>query len=90
MLTCVVCMLLMFVSHHVPAADAGHSNLQVLILPGNPGSAGYYEAYIASLHAALHGRADIHAVSHLGHASSREARLSRTQVMHLYLADCAK
>ena len=46
----------------------------MLILPGNPGSAGYYEAYIAALHAALHGRADIHAVSHLGHASSTKAR----------------
>ena len=53
---------------------AGRSALQVLILPGNPGSAGYYEAYIAALHAALHGRADIHAVSHLGHASSKKAR----------------
>ena len=53
---------------------AGRSRLQVLILPGNPGSAGYYEAYIAALHAALHGQADIHAVSHLGHASSNTAR----------------
>lgn len=53
---------------------AGRSRLQVLILPGNPGSAGYYEAYIAALHAALHGQADVHAVSHLGHASSRKAR----------------
>jgi len=60
--------------------DAGHSALQVLILPGNPGSAGYYEAYIAFLHAALQGRADIHAVSHLGHASNKQARQYRKQV----------
>ena len=46
----------------------------MLVLPGNPGSSGYYEAYIAALHAALHGRAEIHAVSHLGHASSKKAR----------------
>ncbi|KAL3132467.1 hypothetical protein ABBQ32_009017 [Trebouxia sp. C0010 RCD-2024] len=52
----------------------GRSRLQVLILPGNPGSAGYYEAYIAALHAALHGQAEVHAVSHLGHASSKKAR----------------
>lgn len=60
--------------------DAGRSALQVLILPGNPGSAGYYEAYIAALHTALHGQADIHAVSHLGHASSKKARQNRKTV----------
>lgn len=53
--------------------DAGQSALQVLILPGNPGCAGYYKAYIAALHAVLKSKADIYAVSHLGHASSREA-----------------
>ena len=63
---------------------AGRSRLQVLMLPGNPGSAGYYEAYIAALHAALHGQADIHAVSHLGHASSRKARQHGNKV-HLLL-----
>ena len=62
---------------------AGRSALQVLILPGNPGSAGYYEAYIAALHAALHGRADIHAVSHLGHASSKKAR-SHDNKVHVF------
>ncbi|KAL0034922.1 hypothetical protein WJX79_000653 [Trebouxia sp. C0005] len=64
-------------------SSAGHSALQVLILPGNPGSAGYYEAYIAFLHVALQGRADIHAVSHLGHASNKQARQHRKQAFSL-------
>ena len=56
------------------SSHAGQSALQVLILPGNPGSAGYYKAYVAALYAALQSQVDVFAVSHLGHASSKQAR----------------
>lgn len=74
---------LFYFAEKQPSTHAGRSALQVLILPGNPGSAGYYEAYIAALHAALQGQADIHAVSHLGHASSKKAQQHRGKVLSL-------
>ncbi|GAX80131.1 hypothetical protein CEUSTIGMA_g7569.t1 [Chlamydomonas eustigma] len=43
--------------------------LQVLILPGNPGSAQYYVPQMELLHQSLLGQADIMSITHAGHDS---------------------
>lgn len=45
---------------------AGPPRLNVLIIPGNPGVAEYYEPFMHSLHQGLQGRACITCVSQLG------------------------
>jgi pimeloyl-ACP methyl ester carboxylesterase len=41
--------------------------MQVLVLPGNPGSACWYRVFMQQLFAAFNGSADVMAVSHVGH-----------------------
>eukprot|EP00891_Asterochloris_glomerata_P000518 jgi/Astpho2/518/Aster-x0937 len=65
----------------------GTEELQILIIPGNPGAAGYYTPYMEHLHEQLRGRASIRAVSHLGHGpnSSRRSRQRcdlKQQILH--------
>jgi hypothetical protein len=38
-----------------------------VVFPGNPGNARYYEKFMRTLHDKFEGKADIVAVSHLGH-----------------------
>lgn len=49
----------------IPAAT--QASLQVLVVPGNPGNARFYECFLKLLHGAFDGTADVVAVSHLGH-----------------------
>ena len=66
-------------------AGLGAALLQILVIPGNPGSAAYYLPFMQSLHTAYRGRAAVVALSQLGHAagvggSSKVRRgLSRVQ-----------
>ncbi|KAG2448093.1 hypothetical protein HYH02_007117 [Chlamydomonas schloesseri] len=48
-------------------ASTGPERLQVLVIPGNPGSAALYVPFMAHLHALLGGHAHILAASHAGH-----------------------
>ncbi|PNH01886.1 hypothetical protein TSOC_012188 [Tetrabaena socialis] len=49
-------------------AEIGHpARLQVLVIPGNPGSAALYVPFMVSLHGQLGGHAHILAASHAGH-----------------------
>ena len=41
--------------------------LQILIIPGNPGAAGYYVPFMLALRDLFRGRADIVSLSQLGH-----------------------
>lgn len=50
------------------ASVAGEPRLQVVMLPGNPGSAGYYIPFLKSIHSAFDGAVDILAVSYAGHS----------------------
>lgn len=43
-------------------------------MPGNPGQAGYYTPFMASLHRLLGGRAAVYAASHLGMDAQRLCR----------------
>jgi hypothetical protein len=49
----------------IPAVS--EAALQVLVVPGNPGNALFYQCFLKLLHAAFDGSADVLAVSHLGH-----------------------
>jgi alpha-beta hydrolase superfamily lysophospholipase len=40
---------------------------QLLVVPGNPGYAGFYTDFMQQLHGAMGGTADVLAVSHVGH-----------------------
>ena len=46
---------------------AGKARLQALIIPGNPGGAGYYVPFMQHFFEAMDGEIDVIAVSHLGH-----------------------
>ena len=46
---------------------SGPPKLQVLFIPGNPGSAQYYTMQLGMLHSSLGGDAEVLAVSHAGH-----------------------
>jgi pimeloyl-ACP methyl ester carboxylesterase len=46
------------------------SQLQVLFIPGNPGSASYFQRQIQLLSEAMGGNIDVQAVTHAGHESS--------------------
>ncbi|KAG1653613.1 hypothetical protein FOA52_011350 [Chlamydomonas sp. UWO 241] len=48
------------------AASNGPPQLQVLLIPGNPGSARFYTLQLRQLHDAMAGRADVLSVSHAG------------------------
>ncbi|KAG1660706.1 hypothetical protein FOA52_014325 [Chlamydomonas sp. UWO 241] len=54
--------------------------LQLLLVPGNPGNAKYYETHLRGLHTALGGRASVMAVSHAGH----EPELTQRESGRLY------
>ncbi|EFJ43272.1 hypothetical protein VOLCADRAFT_96604 [Volvox carteri f. nagariensis] len=41
--------------------------LQVVVFPGNPGSAAYFKPFMLAVHRLLRGRADVLAVTHAGH-----------------------
>ena len=56
-------------------AGLGAALLQILIIPGNPGSAAYYLPFMQGLHTAFSGRAAISAVSQLGHAAGDRGRV---------------
>jgi len=62
-----------FELHAEPAL--GTALLQILVIPGNPGSAAYYLPFLQSLHTAYQGRAAVSAVSQLGHAVGESSRL---------------
>lgn len=47
--------------------QARQPRMQVLILPGNPGSAAFYRVFMQQLFDAFDGAADVMAVSHVGH-----------------------
>ncbi|MEW5309180.1 MAG: hypothetical protein WDW38_001085 [Sanguina aurantia] len=49
------------------SASQGPAALQVLVVPGNPGSARYFIPFLQSLDKALGGRADLCAITHAGH-----------------------
>ncbi|KAK9803669.1 hypothetical protein WJX72_010287 [[Myrmecia] bisecta] len=51
------------------AATQGQALVQLLVLPGNPGSAAFYVPFLRGLHAAWQGRAEVTAISHLGHGA---------------------
>lgn len=53
-------------SNHI-CSIAGPARLQALIIPGNPGAAGYYVPFMLSLREAFRGEIDLFAVSQLGH-----------------------
>ncbi len=42
--------------------------MQVVVLPGNPGGAGYYVPFLRMIHAAMDGTVDACCVSYLGHS----------------------
>lgn len=69
-----------------PHAAAGPAQLQLVIIPGNPGNAGYYQQFMQRLDLAFAGTVDCIAVSHLGHDPSsqygRQVRRSRHQNQH--------
>ena len=44
----------------------------VLIIPGNPGLAGYYETFMGSLHGRMGGEVPVWAVGHAGHDIPRD------------------
>ena len=44
----------------------------VLIIPGNPGLAGYYETFMGSLHRRMGGEVPVWAVGHAGHDIPRD------------------
>ncbi len=48
----------------VPSAPA---RLQVVVFPGNPGSAAYFKPLMREVHERLRGQADVLAVTHAGH-----------------------
>ncbi|GLC55962.1 hypothetical protein PLESTB_001049500 [Pleodorina starrii] len=48
-------------------ATAGSPRLQVVVLPGNPGSAAFFKPFMAAVHRQLRGRADVLALTHAGH-----------------------
>lgn len=48
-------------------AHSGRPRVQVLVVPGNPGSAGFYRMLMQQVFAAFDGAADVMAVSHVGH-----------------------
>ncbi|GIL69790.1 hypothetical protein Vretifemale_609 [Volvox reticuliferus] len=48
-------------------ASAGIPRLQVVVIPGNPGSAEYFKPFMLSVHRQLQGHADVLAVTHAGH-----------------------
>ena len=53
------------------ASDSTNTRpLSVLVIPGNPGLAGFYAEYAAALHGALGKRARVVVVGHLGHTES--------------------
>ena len=47
--------------------STGTARLQVLLIPGNPGSAQYFHTQLQLLHQAMKGRVDVMAISHAGH-----------------------
>ena len=49
------------------AAHIPEPELQVIVVPGNPGDPALYETFVALLHAAFGGRAEVVAVAHAGH-----------------------
>lgn len=61
--TCVPCATQLCI---VPCATA-QPELQVLVVPGNPGNAGYYRTLMTTLHNALGGAAHVLSCSHAGH-----------------------
>ena len=46
---------------------SGPARLQVLLIPGNPGSAQYYRTQMQMLHQAMGGDIDVAAINHAGH-----------------------
>lgn len=50
----------------LPATACERPDVQLLVMPGNPGAALYYTSFMRELHSRLHGRASVHAVSNLG------------------------
>ncbi|GLI62525.1 hypothetical protein VaNZ11_005183 [Volvox africanus] len=48
-------------------ASAGKPRLQVVVFPGNPGSAEYFKPFMLAVHRQLQGHADVLAVTHAGH-----------------------
>ncbi|PNH00990.1 hypothetical protein TSOC_013145 [Tetrabaena socialis] len=48
-------------------ATSGAPRLQVVVIPGNPGSSVYFKPFMAALHARLGGHAEVVAVTHAGH-----------------------
>lgn len=51
----------------------GSAVLRIVIVPGNPGQASYYLPVISHLHGALGGKADVFAISHMGHGIGCDA-----------------
>lgn len=49
-------------------ADCSTCQMQILIIPGNPGSAEYYLPFILALASMLKGRAEVSAISQFGHS----------------------
>ena len=45
----------------------------VLIIPGNPGLAGYYETFMGSLHGRMGGEVPVWAIGHAGHDIPKDA-----------------
>lgn len=50
------------------------SQLQLLVVPGNPGLASFYSVFMQQLHQAFGGRADVLAMSHVGHDADNITR----------------
>ena len=60
--------------------SSGHASghvrgLQVLFVPGNPGSASYFQRQIQLLHQAMRGQIDVLAVTHAGHSPDASSDL---------------
>jgi len=68
----------------VPASTR-HAQLQVVVIPGNPGTASFYTAFMLMLHERFSGQATVLAVSHAGHEEGSPADKAWTlecQVQH--------
>lgn len=50
----------------LPATSTGGPEVQLLVIPGNPGAASFYVPFMRALHDRLRGRATVLAVSNLG------------------------
>ena len=64
---------------HVACPHAGKPSLQLVLFPGNPGSARLYLPLLRALHAKLHGRADVAVYSHLNHSAGASGQVGRVR-----------